>query len=162
MSLWHALRDLCGIWGLIALCPLYLFALLRGDPTGRAFAHVLALGALFGTITVTGRADTGPLRLAGDSQLGFGALLLAAQVVLTLRSPWHYPIAIAAAQLLIVFAAAFASAGLIAQPATALWLGGLPGAIQLGAFSYGLITHRNRRRDKVLKPKFAARTGQTA
>ena len=162
MSLWHALRDLCGIWGLIAFCPLYLLALLRGDQTGRAFAHVLALGALLGTLAATGGRDAGTLRLPGDSQPGLTALLFAAQVVLTLLSPWLYPIAIAAAQLLIVFAAAFASAGLIAQPATALWLGGLPGALQLGVFSYGLITHRTRRRDKPLKPKFAARTGQAA
>ena len=116
MSLWHALHDLCGIWGLIALCPLYLFALLRGDPTGRGFAHVLALGALLGTMSVMGSADAGPLRLPGDGQLGIDTMLLAAQVALALRSPWYYPIAIAAAQLLIVYAAAFVSAGLIAQP----------------------------------------------
>ena len=162
MSLWHALHDLCGIWGVIALTPLYLFALLRGDSTGRGFAHILALSALLGTLSATSNPDAGPLRLTGDSPLGLGALLLAAQVVLTLRSPWHYPIAIAATQLLIVFAAAFVSAGLIAQPATALWLGGLPGALQLGAFSYGVIAHRTRRRDKPLRPEFAARSGQTA
>ena len=162
MSLWHALRDLCGIWGLIAFCPLYLLALLRGDQTGRAFAHVLALGALLGTLAATGGRDAGTLRLPGDSQPGLTALLFAAQVVLTLLSPWLYPIAIAAAQLLIVFAAACASAGLIVQPATALWLGGLPSALQLGAFSYGVIRHRTRRRDKPLKPEYAARTGQTA
>ena len=160
MALWHTLHDLSGIWGLMLLCPLYLFALLRGDPAGRAFAHVLAAGALLGTMLATVEAGSG--RLSGDGQLGLDTLLLAAQVVLCLRSPRLYPMAIAAAQLLIVLAAAVAGAGLIGQPATAQWLGGLPGAIQLAVFTYGMVTHRTRRRDTAMTPKPAARTGQVA
>ena len=168
MGLWYVLADLCGVWGLIVLAPLYLFAVLRGDSTGRAFAHVLASSALLGTMMATGlatelatgSADTKPLPLAGGDLLGLDALLLAAQIVLTLRSPWFYPIVIAAAQLLIVFIDAIAAAGLTAQPATALWLGGLAGAIQLAAFCYGLMAHRTRRRRKAMKHKLAVQMGQ--
>lgn len=164
MGLWYVLADLCGVWGLIVLAPLYLFAVLRGDSTGRAFAHVLASSALLGTMMATelatGSADTKPLPLAGGDLLGLDALLLAAQIVLTLRSPWLYPIVIAAAQLLIVFVDAIDAAGLTAQPATALWLGGLAGAIQLAAFCYGLIAHRTRRRRKAMKHKLAVQMGQ--
>ena len=160
MALWYILADLCGVWGLIVLAPLYLFAVLRGDSTGRAFAHVLASSALLGTMMATGSADTKPLPLAGGDLLGLDALLLAAQIVLTLRSPWLYPIVIAAAQLLIVFVDAIDAAGLTAQPATALWLGGLAGAIQLAAFCSGLIAHRTRRRRKTMKHKLAVQMGQ--
>lgn len=160
MALWYILADLCGVWGLIVLAPLYLFAVLRGDSTGRAFAHVLASSALLGTMMATGSADTKPLPLAGGGLLGLDALLLAAQIVLTLRSPWLYPIVIAAAQLLIVFVDAIDAAGLTAQPATALWLGGLAGAIQLAAFCSGLIAHRTRRRRKTMKHKLAVQMGQ--
>lgn len=160
MALWYILADLCGVWGLIVLAPLYLFAVLRGDSTGRAFAHVLASSALLGTMMATGSADTKPLPLAGGGLLGLDALLLAAQIVLTLRSPWLYPIVIAAAQLLIVFVDAIDAAGLTAQPATALWLGGLAGAIQLAAFCSGLIAHRTRRRRKAMKHKLAVQMGQ--
>lgn len=168
MALWYILADLCGVWGLIVLAPLYLFAVLRGDSTGRAFAHVLASSALLGTMMATGlatelatgSADTKPLPLAGGDLLGLDALLLAAQIVLTLRSPWLYPIVIAAAQLLIVFVDAIDAAGLTAQPATALWLGGLAGAIQFAAFCYGLMAHRTRRRRKAMKHKLAVQMGQ--
>lgn len=168
MGLWSVLADLCGVWGLIVLAPLYLFAVLRGDSTGRAFAHVLASSALLGTMMATGlatelatgSADTNPLPLAGGDLLGLDAVLLAAQIVLTLRSPWLYPIVIAAAQLLIVFVDAIDAAGLTAQPATALWLGGLAGAIQLAAFCYGLMAHRTRRRRKAMKHKLAVQMGQ--
>ena len=160
MALWRTLHDLSGIWGLMLLCPLYLFALLRGDPTGRALAHVLAAGASLGTMLAT--IEAGPMQQASEGQLGLDTLLLAAQIVLSLRSLRHYPIAIAAAQLQIVLIDAFAWAGLIAQPATALWLGGLLGAIQLGVFSYGVITHRTPRRSRAIRAEFEAQTGQTA
>ena len=98
MSLWHALRDLCGIWGLIAFCPLYLLALLRGDQTGRAFAHVLALGALLGTLAATGGRDAGTLRLPGDSQPGLAALLFAGRVkvAMSILCSWRHLAAVGA------------------------------------------------------------------
>ena len=80
----------------------------------------------------------------GNSQLSLNMLLLTAQIVLTLRSRWLYPIAIAAMQLLIALADAVGAAGLVGHPGTMFWLIVPPGMIQLAVFTHGLIAHRNR------------------
>lgn len=158
LSLWQALYALCGYWGLLALTPLYLFALLRGDATAKALAHVLAIGALLGTFLATETAMQATSLRFGNSQLSLNMLLLTAQIVLTLRSRWLYPIAIAAMQLLIALADAVGAAGLVGHPGTMFWLIVPPGMIQLAVFTHGLIAHRNRLPRKGKMREF----GQTA
>ena len=161
MSHWQLLDRYCG-WPLLAALALpYLLALLRGDATGRALAHLVMIGAVVDTFLPLGSPGASIVPVY-PIQLAIDALLLVGQVVVTLRSRWLYPIVIAATQLLIVCADAIGAAGLIAQPATAFWLVVAPSTIQLAAVSYGLIRHRVRRRSKIIESTSGSQTGQLA
>ena len=133
------IHDLLLTWLPAILAPLYLLAWLRGDQTARASVYLLVIGSLL--YAVAAAYDAGRIH----NGLGISCLLLAAQVVVALRSERFYPLVIAAAQLLIVCAYALAVAGLITQSATVLWLIALPSAVQLAAFAFGAIVHRRRR-----------------
>jgi hypothetical protein len=146
-SFWQMLYDWTGLWLAVALAAVYLFALLRGDKTGREFANILAIGAVLDMLlALNGRAIPQSFSAIED-QLGIEALLLAVQTALALRSARHYPIAIAAAQLLIVIAVALGAAGLIHRQESLGWLMVGLTIIQLGVFGYGLWAHRIRRPD---------------
>ena len=162
MLLWQDLYTNSGFWGLSAFFPLYLYALLRGDSIAKRFAHLFMLAALLGTMLASSDPAGLPLAFASQRQLGLDTLLLAAQIVLTLRSPWLYPIAISAAQLLIVLADAIAASGLITQPGTMWLLVGIPAFIQLVTFVAGLVRHRRRLPRKLGKPGFATDSGRKA
>ena len=155
VSLWQVANDFSGLWGVAAGFPIYLFALLRGDKTARQFAHVLAIAVVLDTVLAQNSRANPQFWPSIDDQLGIDALLLAVQTVLALRSPWHYPIVIAAGQLLIVIAGALAAAGLIARQGTLGWMVAGSTLIQLSAFAYGLIVHRTRRRRRASAPVFA-------
>lgn len=139
---WQIAGAAMAFWLLAVLAPLYLYTLLRGDSSARGFVGAFAGAAIFGTTLAAispGSARIGPTVLSLDT------LLLAAQVVLCLRSRWLYPIVIAALQLLIVMIESFAAAGLAGRTtATTLLLVGLSSA-QFVCFVSSLVAHQSRR-----------------
>ena len=127
---------------LIALLPLYLYALAEGDKTDLACIYVLAFGALFSFALglYAGKpAQTWPY---SASQLGIDALLLTAQILIALRAPRYYPILMAAAQLLVVIAGALSVARLVGQPKTLMVVFAGAATIQFAAFACGLAARR--------------------
>jgi hypothetical protein len=144
LSLWHLILQGGGRPLLIAFLPLYLFALIKGDKTDRACAHVLAISAVLSLVLGLDKESAGRSWPYGSDKMGIDTLLLVAQITIALRSSRHYPIVIAAAQLLIVIAGALNTAGLIAHESTLSMVFAGAGLIQMGAFAGGLIAHRKR------------------
>ncbi|MFM5895016.1 MAG: hypothetical protein ACKOQM_11400 [Novosphingobium sp.] len=124
------------------IAPLYLYAQLRGDSSARAYAGALAIAALLGWLPAAAPSD--PLWI-DRNLLSLDALLLGVQIVICLRSPRLYPIAIAAAQLLAVLVECFAAAKLAEHQAAAAYLLTGLALLQLVIFVCGLIAHRSRR-----------------
>ena len=162
LSLWRILFDSGGNPLLIALLPLYLYALIKGDKTNRSCAHVLAIGVLLGVLLAPDQSNDLRNRSYGADHLGIETLLLAAQTVIALRSSRRYPVVMAAAQLLIVIAGALGVAGLIAQEKTRSIMMGAAALIQLSAFVIGLIAHRTRRRNAAATVVLAGGATRTA
>ena len=155
LSLWQMLFDTMGQSLLIVLLPAYLFALIKGDKTDRLCAHVLAIGAVLDMMLAVHQQASGePWQYRGD-QLIIDLLLLATQTVVATRSSRRYPIIIAAAQLIIVLTELLNSGGLIAEEKTLSVLIGFAAAIQLGAFTGGLVAHYTRRRKSAAATAFA-------
>ena len=146
MSLWQMLFDLFGRSLLIALMPVYLFALIKGDKTDRLCVHVLAIGAVLNVMLALHQQGSGQRLLYRADQLGVDIALLAAQMFIATRSSRRHPIFIAAAQLIIVLTGLLDAVGLIALRETLSVLIGFAATIQLGAFAWGLTIHQARRR----------------
>ena len=123
---------------LIAFLPLYLYALTNGDKTDMASGHVLALGALLSFTLGFYLAKPAPGWPYSAGQIGIEGLLLAAQTAIALQTSRHYPIVMAAAQLLVVIAGGLSLMRLIGQPQTLLVILAGASIIQLGAFACGL------------------------
>lgn len=155
LSVWQLLFGYGGNPLLIAVIPLYLFVLIKGDKTDRACAHVLTIGTVLCVLLTLGQPTARPSWPYSADRLGIDALLLAAQTVIALRSSRSYPIVMAAAQLLIVMAGALTAAGLIAQEKTFSVITGGAVIIQLGALLVGLIAHRIRLRNAAPAAVFA-------
>ena len=145
-SLWQVLFQMGGIPLLIALLPLYLFALAKSDPTGRACTHVLAFGVgLFALFALDQRSN--PFDWAYSAgQLVADILLLTALSAISVHSSRQYPIIMAAAQLLIVLAGSLAVAGLIAPGNALAAIIGAAAGIQLAAYAVGLVRPGTNRR----------------
>lgn len=139
LSLWQLLFELGGIPLLIALLPLYLMALTKGDSTDRACAHVLAFGVLLFVLLSLDQRNTPPRWPYSVGQLLGDLLLLTVLMATAVNSVRRYPVIMAAAQLLIVLAGSLAVAGLIAQEKALAAMIGAAAIIQLGAFVIGLI-----------------------
>ena len=150
---WLMLHGSIGYPLLYSLLLLYLFTLIKGDQTDRASAHALVIGAVLAVMVALGQ-PTGQHSWSAD-RLVIDALLLGVLCVIALRSPRRYPIAIAAAQLLIVLAGLLGSAGFIAQAKVYAVMAGGAASIQLGAFIIGLIAYRIRRRNMAQAAVFA-------
>ena len=150
VSLWQIAFQLSGPAVLAAAVPLYLLALLKGNKDSRHVAHVLAIGAVLDTLFATSA------RHAIGDQLGIDALLLAALTVLALRAQHHFPIVIAAMQLLIFSTDALAATSFIAEHQVLLWLICGPAIIQLGTFVAAIIAHQFRHSRHAGPPLIAA------
>ena len=155
VSLWQVLFGRLGNQLLIALLPLYVFALIKGDKTDRACAHILAIGTVLYLLLALDPRHARQSWPYSSGQVGIDVLLLAAQTMIALRSSRRYPIIMAAAQLLIVIAGALAAAGLIAQQMTLAMMIAGAAIIQLGAFVVGLIKQFQRRRERAAGAGFA-------
>ena len=127
---------------LIAFLSLYLYALTKGDRTDIASGHVLAFGALmrFALYFYLGKPGQGWPYSA--SQISTEFLLLAAQVSIAQHTSRHYPIVMAAAQLLVVIACGVSMAGLVSQPTTLVVVFAGTSLMQLCTFACGLAVRR--------------------
>lgn len=139
---WQSVISVWGYWPWTLIAPLYLYAQLRGDSSARGLAGLLAIAALLGTLLAS--ASRGPM-LVGRNQLGLDTLLLAAQVLISIRSRWLYPIVIAAGQLLVVLVEVFAATGFAAHVGPLDVLFAMLVLMQFSAFGVGLALHRSRR-----------------
>jgi hypothetical protein len=139
---WQIVGSASGFWPLAIFAPLYLYALLRGDSSARGYAGAFAVAAILGTILAT--ISPGPMKI-GPALLSLDTMLLAAHVMLCLRSKWLYPIVIAAMQLLAVMIEGFSAAGLAGRPAAATALLVVLASAQFACFVFGVIAHRSRR-----------------
>lgn len=147
LSLWQMLFEIMGKPLLIALPPVYLFALIKGDKTDRLSVHILAIGAVLDLTLALHQQANGQRGQSRNDQLVIDLLLLVAQTVIATRSSRRYPIFIAAAQLIIVLAELLGAVGLIALGKTQSALIGIAATIQLCAFGWGLAVHCIRRRN---------------
>ena len=145
LSPWQSLYSAIGLWGLAFLLPLYLLALIRGDPAGRGLVHAVAIGAALATLlALSGSAALVPMALYNE-ELGIDVLVLAMITTLALRIRRFYPLVMAALQLLIATTSALGAAGLIAQKGTHAAMVGMLTMAMLGVLIYGQIAHRQRR-----------------
>ena len=155
LSLWQLFYEYGGDPLLLALLPLYLVALSKGDPTDRACAHVLAIGIVLFVLLALDRRNTLPSWPYGAGQVVGDVLLLAALTAIAVHSSHRYPLIMAAAQLLIVLAGTLAAAGLIAHEGTLAAMLGAAALIQLAALGFGLVYSRMRHPRKAIAPVFA-------
>ena len=146
LSLWQLLFELGGIPLLIALLPLYLMALTKGDPTDRACAHVLAFGVLLFVLVSLDQRSNLPSWSYGAGHLAGDLLLLTALTAIALHSARRYPVIMAASQLLIVLSGLLAVSGLIAQGKPLAAMIGVAAGIQFAAFVIGLVRYGTGRR----------------
>ena len=146
LSLWQMLFEIMGKPLLIALLPVYLFALIKGDKTDRLSVHILAIAAVLDLTLALHQQASGQIGQSRSDQLVIDLLLLAAQTVIATRSARRYPIVMAAAQLIIVLAELLSAVGLITLEKALSALIGIAATIQLGAFAWGLVVHCVRRR----------------
>lgn len=137
-TLWPALFAATGIALPLTLTALYALALIKGDPTDRACAHIMAVALILDTLlwTVSGSAD----------QAGVNALVLAALVTIALRRPRRYPLFVAAAQLLVTIVYALDAVGLIKLAQTTALLGGSASLLVFGSCCAGLLNHLHNQR----------------
>lgn len=154
-SLWQLVYDYGGNPFLLAMLPLYLIALNKGDPTDRACAHVLIIGLLLFALLALDRHGTLPSWPYGMAQVVGDLLLLIALSAIAVNSARRYPVIIAAAQLLIALAGTLAAAGLIAHEQTLTVMLVAAGLIQLAACGIGLIYPRICRHFRAEAPAFA-------
>ena len=145
-SLWHLLTAWGGIPLLIALVPLYLLALTKGDPTDRACGHVLMIGAVLFLLPALDRGSFQHSWTIALGQTVTDLLLLAALTAIAVSSSRHYPIVMAAAQLLIAVIGLLAITHLIVLEKTLAAMIGAAAILQVGAFVFGLIHHSAGRR----------------
>ena len=141
LSLWQLLFELGGIPLLMALLPLYLMALTKGDPTDRACAHVLAFGGFLFVLLSLDQHNRLPNWPYSAGQLAGDLLLLTALTAIAVNSVRRYPVIMAATQLLIVLSGSLAVAGLLAQGQALAVMTGAAASMQFAAFVIGLVRH---------------------
>ena len=127
------------------MAPCYVLAQLRGDVSGRGLTGLLAITAVVGFLMTTAAASVHPALADYQARFGLDTLLLAALVVISLRSVRIYPIVITAAQLLGVMLDAIAASRFAVRPGTHMVLLFGVAIIQISALGYGLVAHRSRR-----------------
>lgn len=108
-AVWQILFHSLGAWPWAAVVPCYVLAQLRGDLSGRGLTGLLAITAAVGFLITTAAASVHPAKTDYQARFGLDTLLLAALVVIGLRSVRIYTIIIAAAQLLAVMLDAIAA-----------------------------------------------------
>ena len=140
---------------LLALLPVYLFVLTKGDPTDRACAHVLAIGLVLFVLLALNRRHSLPSWPHGASLVIGDLVLLTALAAIAVHTSRRYPLIMAAAQLLIVLAGVLAATGLIGQEKTLRVIIGAAALLQIVALGCGLIYLHVRRSRDTIAPDFA-------
>ena len=139
--MWHLLTAWGGIPLLMAWLPLYLLALTKGDPTDRACGHVLMIGAVLFLLPALNRGTFQHSWTIAVGQTVTDLLMLAALTAIAVNSSRHYPLLMAAAQLLIAVIGLLAITQLIMLEKTLAAMIGAAAILQVGAFVCGLIHH---------------------
>ena len=139
--MWHLLTAWGGIPLLMAWLPLYLLALTKGDPTDRACGHVLMIGAVLFLLPALNRGTFQHSWTIAVGQTVTDLLMLAALTAIAVNSSRHYPLLMAAAQLLIAVIGLLAITELIMLEKTLAAMIGAAAILQVGAFVCGLIHH---------------------
>ena len=137
-TLWSAMFVATGLALPIMLTVLYAVALIKGDPTDRACAHVMAIAVIIDILLWADNSRSG--------HAGVNTLVLAALVTIALRSPRRYPLFVAAGQLLVTIVYALDAAGLIAFARSTVVLGSGASLLVFGFFCAGLLSHLHHRR----------------